>query len=160
MTRPLPLSLLSLPLPLQLPYCKRHCHHQFSSLKPAFTPRSSKLVLFFQTLRVSPLGIRPRYKELLHLDNDNYHHHHNGIILVIIIIIWKVGEAGNTLSGGQKARVALARAVYQVMIPMLLGIQALSHTRSSSSILFATIRRKVLIFFRKFHHTPLSRALS
>ena len=26
MTRPL--SLLSLPLPLQLPYCKRHCHHQ------------------------------------------------------------------------------------------------------------------------------------
>ena len=32
-------------------------------------------MLFFQTLRVSPLGIRPRYKELLHLDNDNHHHH-------------------------------------------------------------------------------------
>ena len=60
----------------QLPCCKHYCHHQFSSLKPAFTPRSLKLVLFFQTLRVSPLGIRPRYKELLHLDNDNHHHHH------------------------------------------------------------------------------------
>ena len=69
------------------PYCPYHYHYNYhivsaivtiSSLKPIFTPRSLKLVLFFQTLRVSPLGIRPRYKELFHLDTHHHHpcHHH------------------------------------------------------------------------------------